>query len=57
MFDVWKAVQVVNTDHPRTGEAGTVFATNRVTHPDDVVVKFDIDGTTESVAVVDLKAL
>lgn len=57
MFDVWKAVQVVNPANARNGEAGTVFATNREKHPDDVVVKFDSDNTTESVPVADLKAL
>jgi hypothetical protein len=56
-MDIWKAVQVVNADHARTGEAGTVFAYNREKHPDSVAVKFDTDGTVEVVLIADLKAL
>ncbi len=57
MFQVWKAVQVKNPDHPRAGQAGTVFAVNQTTHPDAVVVIFDTDSTEESVKVADLAAL
>ena len=46
-----------NPDHPRAGQAGTVFAVNQTTHPDAVVVIFDTDSTEESVKVADLAAL
>lgn len=57
MFNVWTSVQVSNADHPRTKQAGTVHATNSETHPAEVVVKFDMDGTLESVQLADLVAL
>lgn len=57
MFDVWTPVQVSAATNARVGQAGTVFATNPKSHPDEVVVKFDKDGTTEAVALVDLVAL
>lgn len=70
MFQVWMSVSIKNPDHPRFGSiaaVGTVHQTNAVTHPDDVVVKFDCDGidtagvpmpgSIESVAVADLVRL
>lgn len=57
MFNVWQSVKVTNEEHPRAGTAGTVFATNPTTHPNEVVVKFDVDGTEEAVAIADLKTL
>lgn len=56
MLDIWTAVKVTNPDHPRTGTAGTVQAVNKK-HPDEVGVKFDVDGVVEVVAVADLQAL
>lgn len=55
MFSVWTSVQVKNPDHPRAGQAGTVYAL-----PEDagqVVVRFDADLALEAVAVADLVAL
>lgn len=57
MFEVWTPVTVVTPDHPRAGTAGTVQQVNRAKHPAEVVVKFDLDGTEESVLCADLKAL
>lgn len=57
MFNVWKSVSVTNPEHPRAGQAGTVFAVNAETHPDEVTVKFDADGTLEAVKNADLKGL
>lgn len=56
-LDVWTPVKVTNPDHPRADQAGFVFAANASTHPDEVVVKFDTDGTTESVQLADLQVL
>jgi len=55
-FDVWQSVKVTKEDHPRTGQAGTVHATSPA-HPDEVQVKWDSDGTIESVSVDDLTVL
>lgn len=57
MFSVWTSVKVKNEEHSRAGTAGSVHATNVETHPDEVQVKFDADGTIESVLVADLQAL
>lgn len=55
-FSVWNPVQVVNEEHPRFGQAGTVFATNPAT-PDEVAVKFDVDSVVVVVPAADLKGL
>lgn len=55
-YSVWQSVKVSNQDHPRDGQAGTVHTVNPA-HPDEVVVKFDADGSTEAVSVNDLQAL
>jgi hypothetical protein len=55
-YSVWQSVKVANQDHPRDGQAGTVHTVNPA-HPDEVVVKFDADGSTEAVSVNDLQAL
>lgn len=57
MFEVWTSVKVITEGHPRFNTAGTVQQVNKTAHPDAVVVKFDLDGTEEAVALVDLKAL
>lgn len=57
MFSVWTSVKVKNVEHSRAGTAGAVHATNSETHPDEVQVKFDVDGTVENVLVADLQAL
>ncbi len=55
-FNVWQSVKVKTEDHPRTGQAGTVHTVSPE-HPDEVVVKFDVDSSTEAVNVNDLQAL
>ncbi len=55
-FAVWTAVQVKNEEHPRVGQAGTVYDTNPDT-PDEVAVKFDADAIVVIVPCADLKAL
>ena len=55
MHSVWTSVQVKNPDHPRAGQAGTVFAIPA--DPDQVVVRFDPDMALEAVALADLVAL
>jgi hypothetical protein len=56
-MNVWQSVKVKNETHSRYEQAGTVHATNAETHPDEVQVKFDLDGTVESVLIADLVAL
>ena len=56
MFSVWTSVKVTRADHPRVTQAGTVHATSPE-KPDEVTVKFDVDGHLEAVAVADLVAL
>jgi hypothetical protein len=56
MFQIWQSVKVQNDQHPRAGQAGVVHATNPK-HPDEVVVKFDLDASQEAVAVADLVSL
>ncbi len=56
MFSVWTSVKVKTENHERTGEAGTVHATNPA-HPDEVAVKFDRDSEIVAVAVTDLQPL
>ncbi len=55
-FSVWTAVQVSNPEHPRTGQAGVVCATNPAT-PDEVAVRFDSDSIVVLMLVSDLRAL
>lgn len=55
-FSVWNAVLVVGEEHPRKGHAGIVHAVNPAV-PDEVAVKFDVDGHVVAVNVADLKAL
>lgn len=57
MYNVWQGVKVTTETHPRFGEAGTVYRTDRQDHPDKVVVQFDLDGSLESVDLVDLGTL
>jgi kynureninase len=57
MFNVWTSVKVSSETHPRTGQAGTVHAINQTEHPDEAVIRFDLDGTLEAVAISDLVAL
>jgi hypothetical protein len=54
---VWQPVIVSNEAHDRFNTAGTVDETNHQTHPNDVVVKFDADGSRVSMAISDLRAL
>jgi hypothetical protein len=56
-MNVWTAVKVKNESHARFNTAGVVFASNVKDHPDEVQVKFDLDGTVESVLIADLQAL
>jgi hypothetical protein len=55
-YSVWQSVKVSNLDHARAGQAGTVHTVSPA-HPDEVVVKFDEDGSLEAVKVEDLQAL
>jgi hypothetical protein len=55
-YSIWQSVKVTNEEHARAGQAGTVHATS-LKHPDEVVVKFDVDSTEEAVAVADLIGL
>lgn len=54
-MNVWQSVKVKNTDHPRAGEAGIVFAIPA--DPLQVVVRFDVDLALWSVDLADLVAL
>lgn len=54
-MNVWQSVQVKKPDHPRAGEAGTVFAIPA--DPLQVVVRFDVDLSLEAVDLADLVAL
>lgn len=54
-FSVWNPV-IVQGDHPRAGQAGTVFATNPDA-PNEVAVKFDVDSVVVIVPNDNLKAL
>ncbi len=56
MFDVWALVKVKKEEHPRAGQAGTVYAVSPK-HPDEVAVRFDADETVVLVAVADLQRL
>lgn len=57
MFSVWTPVKLRSETHERAGDAGLVWKINRAKMPDHVVVKWDIDGTEESVAIADLAEL
>lgn len=54
-FSVWNPV-IVQGEHPRAGQAGVVHAVNPAT-PDEVAVKFDLDGIVVVIDVASLKAL
>lgn len=54
MFSVWTVVKPASETHDRAGEVGMVWKTNQAKMPDHVVVKWDADGTEESVALADL---
>ena len=56
MFNVWQSVKVKTEGHAREGQAGTVKTVNP-SHPDEVVVQFDVDSSLESVNKADLQAL
>jgi hypothetical protein len=56
MLPIWTAVKVINKDHSRFEQAGIVQAVNPA-QPDNVGIKFDKDGVTETVKVVDLQVL
>ena len=56
-MNVWQQVQVTNKKHPRKGQAGSVSAVNATEHPDEVIVTFDADGTSEAVKIADLTVL
>lgn len=62
-MNIWQSVQVKaqksngsDSDHPRAGQAGVVFAINPE-KPDEVGVRFDIDSVVELVQVADLVRL
>lgn len=55
-FGVWTPVMVKNEEHERAGQAGVVYEVNPGI-PDEVVVKFDLDGHYVAVAVDDLRGL
>lgn len=54
-FSVWNPV-IVQGDNTRTGQAGVVFATNPA-KPDEVAVKFDLDGIVVIIPNDNLKTL
>lgn len=56
MFQVWQSVKVIAEGHARQGQAGTVHAVDPK-HPEEVAVKFDLDGQVQAVAVTDLQVL
>jgi hypothetical protein len=53
---VWQSVKVIDKDHPRFNEAGTVQE-NVSTEAKKALVKFDKDGATEPVSVDSLEVL
>jgi len=55
-YDVWTSVKVKNEEHPRAGQAGTVYATSP-DHPDETAVRFDADSAVVVVDTADLQAL
>lgn len=56
MFEVWTCVKVKNPEHARAGQAGVVHAVNK-DKPDEVAVRFDLDGRVQLVATADLEVL
>lgn len=56
MRQVFVSVQVIAEDHPRKGQAGYVIVVDP-TKPDEVGVKFDVDGVVEAVAQSALRQL
>ena len=55
-FNIWQAVKVINEQHGRFGQAGTVYGTNPET-PDQTAVKFDSDSIVAVIDNADLQAL
>ena len=55
-MNVWQVVKPASAEHPRAGQAGVVHAVDKK-DPENVQVKWDIDGKVETVAVADLVAL
>lgn len=55
-YDVWTSVKVKNEEHPRAGQAGTVYATSP-DHPEETAVRFDVDSAVVVVASADLQVL
>lgn len=53
-FAVWDVVRPASPDHPRAGQVADVTKVNYQRHPDEVVVRWNVDGTEESVPMVDL---
>jgi len=49
-YSVWTSVKVINMDHPRADQVGTIFA-NSEDRPDETAVKFEGYGETVTVAV------
>jgi hypothetical protein len=56
MRQVFVSVQVITEGHPRKGQAGHVIIVDPK-KPDEVGVKFDVDGVIEAVAMSDLRQL
>lgn len=56
MFEVWTCVKVKNPEHARADQAGVVHAVNK-DKPDEVAVRFDLDGRVQLVATADLEVL
>jgi len=55
-YVVWQSVKVIDKDHPRFNEAGTVQE-NVSTEAKKALVTFDKDGATEPVSVDSLEVL
>lgn len=55
-YDVWTSVKVKNEEHPRAGQAGTVYATSP-DNPEETAVRFDVDSAVVVVASADLQVL
>lgn len=55
-FSIWQSVKVVNPEHPRYGQAGSVQGINPAT-PDQVAVRFDADAIMVVVDNNDLQGL
>ncbi len=55
-YPVFTSVQVKNPDHPRAELAGIVCGWDPA-HPDQIAVRFDVDGAEQAVALADLRKL